>query len=576
MRQFTILLALALLFVACGRDATPPAAPVEAVPTPAPVKSEIEPADPPAPLSLLGENLIGASGTTSSCDAPETATIACNGATVTVDVPASSYARWSLRWDEVERGLDGTETLRLRARADEGLTPNLYFVQANGERVAVNLTRNGLRRGEVRVPLAEVVDEAGQRPDFAQINELQIVFEYADMAGALTLDELRFDEVWREEVAVDEAARTLAAGLTVPPGFVAEPVVGNLREMTQIAFTPSGEMLVSLQNGRVWWYRDIDENGSFDERHLYAAGLTEVVGLLPESDAANNAANNEVGSETVAVWLGGRGQLFRTTDADGNGVADRYELRVDGLPWGRHQNNGLAWNPVPDPFTGEGAQQWIYFGLGSTEDLEVGGPLNATVLRFPSDGQSAEALEVVSRGNRNPYAVAWGNVPVDLSQPDGERAWQLFASENGPDFNDAPDEVNHIRWGHDYGFPEQFGQAAEGADGEPYSGPIYAVTPHASASGLAYVDNPAWPAEYRTLYVSLFGQIFDEAIVGHAVERVSLSAAEAAAGPTYRGQPSTFISGLDRPLPLAVDPAGNLLVGDYATGVIFRVRYAGD
>ena len=49
---------------------------------------------------------------------------------------------------------------------------------------------------------------------------------------------------------------------------------------------------------------------------------------------------------------------------------------------------------------------------------------------------------------------------------------------------------------------------ADGAsDGNPYSGPIYPVTPHASASGLAYVTNPAWPAAYRTLYVSLFGAL---------------------------------------------------------------------
>ncbi len=564
MRQLTVLLILALLFVACGRDATPSALPpAEAEPTPTPVKTDVEP---DAPLALVDANLLDTSGAAITCDAPAEATITCDGATLTVDVPASSYARWSLRWEEANQRLDGTETLRLRARADEGLTPNLYFVQVDGERVAVNLARYGLRRGEVRVPLAEVVGEDGRRPDFSQVNEVQIVFEYADMAGTLTLNELRFDKVWREEIAADDASQALAEGLTVPSDFVVEPVIGNLREMTQIEFTTSGDMLVSQQNGRVWWYQDTDRDGAFDERRLYAAGLPEVVGLLPEADDADN---------TVAVWLGGRGQLFRTTDGDGNGVADAYELRVDGLPWGRHQNNGLAWNPVPDPFTGEAAQQWIYFGLGSTDDLEDGGPINSTVLRFPIDGESADALEVVSRGNRNPYAVAWGNVPVDLAAPDGETAWQLFASENGPDFNDAPDEVNHIRWDHDYGFPDQFGPAEDGADGEPYSGPVYPVTPHASASGLAYVDNSEWPAEYRTLYVSLFGQIFSEEIVGHTVERVALSEVETATGPTYRGEPSTFIEGLDRPLPMAVDPAGNLLVGDYATGVVFRVRYTG-
>jgi glucose/arabinose dehydrogenase len=208
--------------------------------------------------------------------------------------------------------------------------------------------------------------------------------------------------------------------------------------------------------------------------------------------------------------------------------------------------------------------------------LEVGGDLNATVLRFPRSGQGQGDLEVVSRGNRNAYDVLFAPTPVDLAAPDGPTAWQLFASENGPDFNDAPDEVNHIRWGLDYGFPAQFGMVEDAAaEGVPYSSPVYPVTPHASANGLAYISNPAWPAAYRTLYVTLFGEVFSSQPVGHIVERIALTTTVAADGVTYRGEPSEFIGGLDRPLPLVTAPDGNLLVGDYATGVIYRIGYAG-
>ncbi|MEZ4620464.1 MAG: hypothetical protein R2867_33840 [Caldilineaceae bacterium] len=64
----------------------------------------------------------------------------------------------------------------------------------------------------------------------------------------------------------------------------------------------------------------------------------------------------------------------------------------------------------------------------------------------------------MSRGNRNPYMVLWAPVPIDPLAPAGPATWQLFASENGPDFNDAPDEVNHIRWHHNYGFPTNLDQ----------------------------------------------------------------------------------------------------------------------
>ena len=277
------------------------------------------------------------------------------------------------------------------------------------------------------------------------------------------------------------------------------------------------------------------------------------------------------------VGVGGRGQLYRTQDADGDGTADVRDLRLDGLPWGRHQNNGLEWNPDPDPFTGEPGGSWIYFGLGSVDDLVVGGDFNATVLRFPRDGQGQGNLEVVSRGNRNAYDVVWAPVPVDLVDVDGPSAWQLFAGENGPDFNDAPDEMNHILWQRHYGFPQQFGPVEPpSADGDPYTGPVYPVTPHASADGVAYITNPAWPAEYRTLYVALFGEVFHPTPVGHTVERVTLREETLPDGAlTYRGEPSDFVTGLDRPLPLAVSPEGDLVVGDYATGVVYAVRYVG-
>ena len=44
---------------------------------------------------------------------------------------------------------------------------------------------------------------------------------------------------------------------------------------------------------------------------------------------------------------------------------------------------------------------------------------------------------------------------------------------------------------------------------------------------------------------------------------------------TYRREPSDF-DRPDRSLPLTADPAGHLVVGDYATGVVYAVRYAGE
>lgn len=562
LRPWALAVLLLLVCTACGRTAATPTtiAPAPAAPTPTATGQ---------PLALIDQELLGAPSVTAVCDSSPNADYRCDQVAdqpqLTVALDGSLFARWSLRIDQIATPLTGDETLLLQARSTGELTPNLYLVERNGRRVGISLARYGLRAGETQlaIPLREIRDDQKAWPNFAEVNEVQVVFEWAAMNGTLDLLSLQFVSVWSAAVPPTADADALAAALTVPPGFAVDVLAEDLREVTQLQFTPDGTLWASLQSGRIWLYRDADGDGRYDQRTLYATGFEEVVGLLydPVDDG---------------LWVGGRGRLFKTFDRDGNLVADQRELRLDGLPWGRHQNNGLVWNPDPDPFSGEGANQWLYFGLGSTEDLEVGGEWNAQVLRFPRDGQGTAALESVSKGNRNAYSVLWAPVPVDLTKPTGATAWQLFASENGPDFNDAPDEVNHIRWGHDYGFPDQFGPVvATATDGEPYSGPVYPVTPHASADGLAYISNPSWPAVDRTLYVALFGQVFSAAVVGHTVEQIKLTSVETATGLTYRGEPTTFIAGLDRPLPLTTTLDGDLVVGDYATGVIYRVRYGG-
>lgn len=563
----SLLLTMGLLVATSACGARP--APTPVPPTATIIATYGPPTATPLPLiTLVDAELLDAPNMVNACDAPEGATLTCDTTQtplqLDVESSAATYARWRLQWPNSDHPLTGDETLTLDLTVAGDLSPNLYLVETDGPRVGMSLARFGLPEGQqtLHVPLREVRDGEGNRPNFENVNEIQLVFEWADMAGTLQINSVRFDSVWQEAVSVGDEATALAATLTVPDGFVVTALADNLRETTQIEFTPAGDMLVSLQNGRIWWYSDTDANGFYATRHLYATGFTEVVGLLYDPSDGS-------------VWIGGRGDLFRTHDSDGNGVADVRELRVSGLPWGRHQNNGLEWNPDPDPFSGEPGGDWIYFGLGAVDDLAVGGDLNATVLRFPRTGTDNADLEVVSRGNRNAYDVTFAKLPIAPDAPEGETAWQLFASENGPDFNDAPDEVNHIRWGHDYGFPDHFGMVQVPVDeGEPYSSPVYPVVAHGSANGLAFIEHPDWPDAYRTLYVSLFGEVFSPTPVGHTVERITLTPVTTPNGETtYRGEPSDFIVGMDRPLPLAVAPDGNLIAGDYATGVVYLIHY---
>jgi glucose/arabinose dehydrogenase len=74
---------------------------------------------------------------------------------------------------------------------------------------------------------------------------------------------------------------------------------------------------------------------------------------------------------------------------------------------------------------------------------------------------------------------------------------------------------------------------------------------HSSADGIA-----SWRGE---LFVAEWGEYLSQKHGRCLVE-------------IRRGRVSTFATGFDHPLALAVDPAGDLLVADWGRGVIYAIR----
>ena len=335
-------------------------------------------------------------------------------------------------------------------------------------------------------------------------------------------------------------------------------IAADTHNPTQIETPTANSLLVSEQAGRIWWYWDDNGDGFYERRRLYDTGYSEVVGLL--YDPLDGA-----------VWIGGRGPSC-------------------GAPWIAtatvwQMSQSCAWMACP----GAATRTTAWNGIRSRTPSAASQPIPGFTLAWgpraiwtvatistrpfcasPVRARARLDLQIVSRGNRNAYDVVWA--PVDMGS---ETHWSLFASENGPDFNDAPDEVNHIRWGLDYGFPDQFGLTSDPAQTVPNTGPVAELPGHASADGLTFVTAADWPADYRTLYVSLFGEIFGSERVGHTVERIALSPLPGAEPLTVNGETSPFIEGLERPLAMTTDVQGQLLVAHYVTGIVYRVRYVG-
>ena len=114
-----------------------------------------------------------------------------------------------------------------------------------------------------------------------------------------------------------------------------------------------------------------------------------------------------------------------------------------------------------------------------------------------------------------------------------------------------------VREGQNWGFPACYGQGGAVCTGIPK--PLAVLDKHAAAGGVAIVTG------------QLGATVGTAAIVAEwqtgKVVRVTLSGD----GSTSKGTAVPFLSGLKNPLPLARTSSGDLLVGDWATGTIYRI-----
>jgi glucose/arabinose dehydrogenase len=148
-----------------------------------------------------------------------------------------------------------------------------------------------------------------------------------------------------------------------------------------------------------------------------------------------------------------------------------------GIPKGTNHNGGrIAFGP----------DKMLYVGTGETYVTELAQDKKSTggkILRLTPEGEPAPGnpfnSPVYSYGHRNVQGLAW-----DSKQ-------RLFASEFG---QDTWDELNHIKPGDNYGWPEAEGQS----DDSKYHNPIDQwSTDEASPSGIAYAEGSIWMAGLR-------------------------------------------------------------------------------
>jgi glucose/arabinose dehydrogenase len=296
----------------------------------------------------------------------------------------------------------------------------------------------------------------------------------------------------------------------VPPDFRVEVFAQGLSRPTAMAFGPRGALYLTQEGGEV-----VSVDRGTRRPRVILHGFRTPLGL---------------------AWY--RGALFVSSQGTLWGV-ERGERRaiVKNLPFRLHQQDNVV-----------ARRGRLYLGSGSTCDVCVErSRLSAAVLSVLPDSRD---LRVVARGLRNPFGLA-----VD------PRTGRLYASVNERDKlgeSEPAETIVEIRAGRHFGWPRcrpSYRLKRLVGRCEGVTPPVAYLEPHSAPGGMAFWNG--------ALYVAEWGEYLNKTH-GRKLSRVVLREGRAAAV-------STFATGFEHPLAVAVDARGALLVADHGSGVIYRI-----
>lgn len=248
-------------------------------------------------------------------------------------------------------------------------------------------------------------------------------------------------------------------------------VATGLEAPWEVRFLPDGGYLVTERPGRL-------VRLSADGRRIWA---TDVPDVRPRGEAGLlGLALDPAFEDTRRVYLyltaadANRIEAW-TLSADG-GLSDRRVL-VDGIPAaGFHDGGRLEIGPD--------GMLWATTGdAGDQASARSAGSLGGKILRMTLDGapppDDAEGDRIHSVGHRNPQGLAWD---------DAGRTWSTEHGRSG--LGSGLDEVNLVRAGGDYGWPEFQGDASGDGTVPPvlHSGADHTWAP----AGAAWQGGSLW------------------------------------------------------------------------------------
>ncbi len=309
---------------------------------------------------------------------------------------------------------------------------------------------------------------------------------------------------------------------------------------------------------RITLLRDTDGDGVADVRTIFLAGLNSPFGLALVGGDLYVAQTDAITRYPYAA-----GQTRIT--APGVTLTE-----LPGGPINHHWTKSLVASP-------DGSK--LYVGIGSNSNVAENGMSaerdRAVVWEVD---RASGAHRVFASGTRNPTGLEW--------EPQSQRLWAVVneRDELGPDL--VPDYLTSLRDGGFYGWPySYYGQHLDPRVMPQRPDlvaraikPDYALGSHVAALGIAFAGGTALsPAHRAGAFVGEHGSWNRVPLSGYKVIFVPF------AGGKPNGPPVDVLTGFvgdgdrahGRPVGLAVDRGGALLVADDLGNTVWRVTAAG-
>lgn len=304
---------------------------------------------------------------------------------------------------------------------------------------------------------------------------------------------------------------------------------------------------------RITLLRGLTPDGAAQTRSVFLEGLNSPFGMALVGDQLYVA-----NADAVLQFPYQAGQ----TRIDAPGV------KVTDLPAGR--NHHWTKNLIA---SADGAK--LYASVGSNSNVGENGMAEeeGRAAIWEIDVASG-AKRLYATGLRNPVGMAWG--------PDGKTLWTAVNERDELGSDLVPDYMTSVRDGGFYGWPySYFGQHVDTRVKPPRPDlvaqaivPDYALGPHTASLGLAWSGGATLPAPFtHGMFVGQHGSWNRDPRSGYKVIFVPFTDARA------DGQARDVLTGfLDdagqargRPVGVALDTRGALLVADDVGNVIWRV-----